>query len=65
MPSGKTPPFAHRHNPDGSWDAICSLCVATIAREKIEANLSAHELTHTCDPVRLALFAAERTKEDQ
>jgi hypothetical protein len=64
MPSAKIPLFAHRHNPDGSWDTICSLCVATVAREKIEADLAAHELAHTCDPARLQLFATELTPKD-
>ena len=65
MPSRKIPLFAHRHNSDGSWDTICSSCVATVARERIEANLAPHELAHTCDPVRIQLFATELTRKDR
>lgn len=64
MPSRKIPLFAHRHNPDGSWDTICSSCVATVARERIEANL-APTSSPTCDPVRIQLFATELTRKDR
>jgi hypothetical protein len=64
MSQRKIPPFAHRHNPDGSWDTICSLCVITVAHEKIESDLIPHELTHTCDPARLDRFAQELVRKD-
>jgi hypothetical protein len=43
-------PFAHRRNPDGSLDSICTTCFQTIASEDSEGKLIAHEERHTCDP---------------
>ena len=43
-------PFAHRTNPDGSIDSICTTCFQTIACEDIAGGLIAHEERHSCDP---------------
>lgn len=45
---------AHRHNHDGSFDAICKTCFATIARSSDEAVLDRLERNHVCDPSVLA-----------
>jgi hypothetical protein len=44
-------PFAHRRNPDESFDSICTTCFQTIATENGEGKLIAHEERHTCDPI--------------
>ena len=44
--------FSHRKNPDGTWEAICSDCLRTIARVKDQADLEIIERIHDC-----ALFA--------
>ena len=46
---------AHRRNHDGSFDTICTICFATVARSKSEAALAEYERNHTCD---LAVLAA-------
>jgi hypothetical protein len=43
-------PFAHRKNPDGSIDSICTTCFQTVASEDSEGKLIAHEERHSCDP---------------
>lgn len=43
-------PFAHRMNPDGSIDSICTTCFRTIASEDSEGKLFSHEERHLCDP---------------
>ena len=40
--------FAHRHNPDGSFDSICSGCFATLATTAEESNLREAEESHDC-----------------
>jgi hypothetical protein len=40
--------FAHRHNPDGSFDSICAQCFETLATESTEAELLAAESAHEC-----------------
>lgn len=43
--------FAHRINPDGTADSICSRCFATVAAVKVETELLRHEQQHICDSV--------------
>jgi len=64
MEQRNTTLFAHRHNPDGSWDTICPLCIVTVASEKTESKLATHESAHICDPVRLAQFAQKPILKD-
>jgi len=45
-----SPNFPHRHNADGTCDSICTLCFQTVARSRIETDLSRHERNHKCDP---------------
>jgi hypothetical protein len=57
---------AHRRNHDGSFDTICTVCFATIARSKNEAALGEYEGNHVCDVSVLAgrevsLLRAPRT----
>ena len=40
--------FPHRKNKDGSWDAICTTCFATIATSSHEGGLAQEEATHIC-----------------
>ena len=40
--------FPHRKNRDGSWDAICTLCFATVATRPHEAALAQEEAAHIC-----------------
>jgi hypothetical protein len=45
--------FPHRRNPDGSYDSICTDCLATVATVQNEDQLRQYERTHTCDTLRL------------
>jgi hypothetical protein len=45
--------FPHRHNADGSHDAICSVCLATVATVQNEFELAARESAHVCEPTNL------------
>jgi hypothetical protein len=47
------PNFPHRLNADGAYDSICTLCRVTVASTRVEADLSQHERSHKCNPVRL------------
>ena len=47
------PTFPHRHNADGSYDSICSVCYATVASVEKECQLAAPESMHKCDPAIL------------
>jgi len=49
--------FAHRHNPDGTWDSICPCCFQTIATVRDEAKLLPIEREHVCEPHVLERFA--------
>ena len=40
--------FAHRLNDDGSMDAICLKCFATVTRAPHEATLGIAEAAHDC-----------------
>ena len=40
--------FAHRRNPDGTFDSICRMCFKTVATEWNEAELERHERLHEC-----------------
>jgi hypothetical protein len=46
------PSFPHRRNPDGTYDSICTLCLATVATAQWEEQLYPRELAHVCDPTR-------------
>jgi hypothetical protein len=48
--------FAHRANPDGTFDSICTACFATISRQECEADLEQFERSHTCNPWELERF---------
>jgi hypothetical protein len=43
----------HRTNPDGTIDAICPRCFATIGTSMWESDLERLEAAHTCDVKRL------------
>ena len=42
-------PFSHRPQWNGSYDSICTRCLATAARSHNEAELEAEEKRHRCD----------------
>ena len=48
--------YSHRRNQDGSYDSICPVCSATIARSMAEVELTEYETSHVCD----SAFLAER-----
>jgi hypothetical protein len=60
-----TPNFPHRFNADGSYDSVCTLCHLTVARVKTEAELSQHEQSHTCKPLRELVVSEYRLKVNQ
>jgi hypothetical protein len=45
--------FPHRRNPDGSYDSICIVCLATVASALDEEQLFLREVEHACDLLRL------------
>jgi hypothetical protein len=55
--------FAHRHNPDGSWDAICRACFRTISHHKLEQQLAPDEHTHSCDPHDLSPLLQSKNQD--
>lgn len=54
--------FPHRMNNDGTIDAICPRCYATIGTSTLEADLERIEAAHTCEPARLSYFDEQRRK---
>ena len=48
--------FAHRYNPDGTFDTICSRCFQTIATVRDETELPKIESQHVCDQHILERF---------
>jgi hypothetical protein len=60
-----TPNFPHRFNADGTYDSICTLCHLTVASVKIEAELSQHEQSHICTPLRLMDVSEYRLSRNQ
>src|SRR5579863_2312785 len=51
--------FPHRHNGDGTYDSICTVCLATVATSQNEAELRVQEEAHVCD----LLWVSRRSKE--
>ena len=45
--------FPHRHNPDGTYDSICTQCFATVATAPEQSALLAHEVAHICAAANL------------
>jgi hypothetical protein len=45
--------YPHRHNQDGSFDSICTICFTTVATEENEAKLRLYEMAHVCNPVEV------------
>jgi hypothetical protein len=45
--------FPHRHNKNGSHDAICAICYMTVDSQDIEVDLRRLEATHVCSPERI------------
>jgi hypothetical protein len=43
------PSFAHRHNPDGSLDSICTKCYQTVETAIEEEDLAGVERSHDCE----------------
>jgi hypothetical protein len=49
MESGRTHEhFYARHNPDGSWDLVCSKCFLPVATAKDESALNRVTHGHVC-----------------
>lgn len=48
--------FAHRTNPDGTFDSIRLKCFVTIATTRQEADLEDAERNHVCDPTIAETF---------
>jgi hypothetical protein len=42
--------YVHLPNKDGSVDSMCSVCFATVASVRDEAELAQYERTHVCNP---------------
>ena len=56
--------FSHRPNDDGTYDSICPVCAATVARGMGESLLPAAELRHKCPglPPSLAVKIEQHPK---
>jgi hypothetical protein len=52
--------FPHRRNLNGSYDSICTSCLATVATAGHEVQLYLEESVHTCDPMRLYQISQSR-----
>jgi len=53
MPLPLKPSFPHRRKVDGSHDAICTMCLATVATVQRESELTYYESVHVCEPTSL------------
>ena len=61
--ANRVPTFPHRHNPDGSYDSICTGCFVTVAKAKPEAELEVFEKDHVCKGLNIGtLFYPEDRK---
>jgi hypothetical protein len=56
--------FPHRHNEDGSYDSICTLCLATVASMSDEDELTQYEETHACNLARLSEFSQNIVRDN-
>ena len=68
MAESSAPSFSHRHNKDGSWDAICMKCYLTIATSPSEAELAvAESCHHECKGLTrvLSMEASSRSRRMQ
>ena len=54
--------YPHRFNGDGTIDAICPRCYATVVSARSEDDVSRAEAQHVCDPEALRYFAEARTR---
>ncbi len=61
MPCLSIANFPHRHNRDGSYDSICTICHATVATVMKETELAQYEHGHACNPARLYQLSKSRT----
>jgi hypothetical protein len=57
--------FPHRRNDDGTYESMCTTCLATVARRGNESELLEFELDHECDPVRLFARGGSSAWEQQ
>jgi hypothetical protein len=48
--------FAHRLNPEKTFDSICRACFSTIATHSRETDLEQSEQKHVCDPYILERY---------
>jgi hypothetical protein len=55
--------FPHRHNHDGSFDSICRICYATLARSMDEASLQPYESNHQCEWRDLVMLLAQEPRK--
>jgi hypothetical protein len=55
--------FPHRLNEDGTFDSICPKCFDTVATAESESGLEKGELSHICDPSRLAALQTIEKKD--
>jgi hypothetical protein len=45
--------FHHRRDENGIFESVCQTCFELVARSKVEADLTAREQNHKCDPQHL------------
>ena len=56
-------PYFYQHNPDETWESICSGCFRTVARVRAESDLAQIERDHVCNGLDLGnIFHPERTR---
>jgi hypothetical protein len=47
--------FAHRPNPDGTFDSICRVCFRTIVHSEKQDSLASSESLHECATTALEM----------
>jgi hypothetical protein len=53
MPLPQKPNFPIRRNTNGTYESICTACLATVATAQHEWELGRHESSHVCEPMSL------------
>jgi hypothetical protein len=54
--------FRRKRNEDGTWDSICLRCFRTAATARDASWLPLLQSTHTCDPMDLHAWLADRER---
>ena len=56
-------PYAHRTNPDGTIDSICTTCFMTVGTAEEAAVLQELECNHKCEELRLKVVTTAISRD--